>query len=105
GDEAGEPGEEEVVQGGLDDADRGIGPDGVEPERGVELVSQAEPYIVKAGGFGIALSERHRPLVHVHTENRRLGRPGRHGEGDGAISAAEVEKVAGRGRGDRKSGV
>ena len=101
GHQAGQPGHQQVMQGGLADADRRVGPDGVEAQVGRHVVGGRGMEVRDPHGPGVVPCQGQGALVHVHRPDAGLGAEHAQAQGDRTPPRADVQEIAGRGRSGR----
>ena len=89
-----QPAEQKLVEGRLADPDRGVGVDGRKAKLVGHLFRQAGDHVFQTGVLCIETSELQCPLIYIHGPDAGLWRPRGEGEGDRAVSAAEVQQFA-----------
>ena len=96
-----QPGAQEVVEGGLADADGWVGPDDVEGHVRRDPVRGGGVHVVQPEGGRVAAAQVERALVDVQRVHRGGGGAQSQGEGHRAPARPEVEEGALVGRGRR----
>ena len=99
--QAADPGEQQLVEPLLAEPDRRVGVHGGEPDAAWDRVRLGGDDIARACTLGVARAEVERAAVDIHCPDPRVRVAERHGDGDRAVSAADVDDLARR---DRRAG-
>lgn len=98
-----QPGLEEIVEHGLPDANRGIGPDLIDHDIRRELVGGHHPHpVAHPVGFRVGSTQVTGSFVDVDGPHHGgVAAAQRQGHGDRSVSAAQVDQVSGAGEVER----
>src|ERR1700730_15655610 len=94
GRQPGKPAKEQLMQRHLADPDRGVRVNGCEQHLGGHLVRGGSDHVGGLGGGGVGARQLESPFVDIDSPNLGGGRASRQSDGDRAVAAAEVQKVA-----------